>query len=384
MATIPKSPETSTSGKPSGYEHSRFSLDKLRTGVYTALAIAALTLLATAEEDRAKKPDRMPTNNIAVMSDGRTTSSSVELGLSPITPDEAIKLPSIILKTGEKQPNTELDEITKKIIDTQRMEWAPDFLTGPESTQQIGIDKIHEAISIIKDLEAKGYTVSITMEGKSSDEGDDREDDNPGFGLKPNKKNIILANGRARAEYKRFIQQIEEESGQEEAKRIKKLVTILDGEEVRDDDFAKRSHALAHKLNMRWDALIMQFNRDPKSLPIYVQKELFELTEDRGVEIIIHAERKVIIEGNEKTEKIIGIPFIIPIFRKRKKTQPPKTSKPPQNFPIPQDDDRKFNLPTSRVIEPIFQPDTGNAHYGKGSGGRVATSRGTSHRGQKH
>jgi len=252
-------------------------------------------------------------------------------------------------KLEQSPPTTTV--MKSEINDTynQPMEWAEKFEKDPSAVEPRGPEAIKDAVERIKELETQEYTCEVFVEGSSSDESNVRDGNNPGFGIN-DEPNIKLAETRAEAVAELFIQELKNELGEEKANDIEKSMVILGGKEVRDDQLAKAIEEMADKLGMPMDDLVMQFNRNPETLPIEAQEVLDGLYGDRKVIITIKATKQSFVElpsdpemvtttttekEDDKVVKIIIVPVLFPVIKRRTEnvkgippTTPPSTPPP--------------------------------------------------------
>lgn len=365
-----------------------------RIAIMAGLSIA-LTLAATwgANKANENRIHPMPQAVTYEMPTGRIIGVDAGVDTYDIIPGEGgtIRLPGVEVGAGIKEPDTASMETTEPAVDVQQMEWARRFDSDPDAKRlnPNAPKAIEGAAEKVHKLEADGWRIDqITIQGFASDEGDDRQGDNPGFGMPTNEKNIKLANKRATTVSEIFEQKLEDDSANADYPIVTK-----EGEEVRDDELAAQIEAEAQKLGMDTDDLVVQFNRDPESLPAEAREVLSGLYGDRFVRIEIEASREVTVPGEETTGSIILIPILIPIFKRH---EGPTPVAPPSEIPIETEEDERPKFPHpprkigdvnpghARMAQRIKQPDTSNAHFGKGSGGKVSAYRGTHHRGNHH
>lgn len=369
-----KSPESA----PAGPELNKRTLDFFKKigaiGLLSSLLLTSGFSIAATYEANKSKPNKYPATNPSANSyqlpynDGGLD-AHISAGMRDVVPGEIeFKLPgveaSVMIPGSEKTVTTQILEQSEPIKTTvestidntydQSMEWAEQFEKDPSAVEPRGPEAIKDAVERIKELEAQGYTCKVSVLGSSSDDSDVLNGDNPGFGIN-DEKNVKLAETRAGAVAELFIQDLKDELGEEKANDIEKSIVILGGKEVRDDQLAKAIDEMADKLGMPMDDLVMQFNRNPETLPIEAQELLDGLRQDRFVRIEIKATKQSVVElpsdpemvtttttekENDREVKIIIIPILIPIFKRRNEgindippTTPPPPSTPPQYPP---------------------------------------------------
>ena len=309
----------------------------------TLAGAAILTTLASAgatyEANRPAKVEVQPTIITAELTDSHRLDVGAGVGIFDTIPGQAeFKLPGIEATFRIVKPEITTVESISPQTDVQLMEWARKFDVDPKAVEPRGQEAIQSAAEQVKRLQAEGWTIEqITVQGFASDEADSRQGDNPGFGI-DDEKNVKLANKRAGAVDGYFVQQLEQALGADGAKAIEDKITILDGEEVRDDALAQNIEKIANHLGMSTDDLVMEYNRHPKNVPAEAREVLEGLRQDRFVRIEIKALRnEVIQDGKDERIAFVLIPIIIPFIRRRGKDGGYRTDiivpTPPARFP---------------------------------------------------
>ncbi|MCX6728936.1 MAG: hypothetical protein NTV39_04200 [Candidatus Saccharibacteria bacterium] len=415
MANSPESfPET-----PETKEHrdSRWRRAGRRALIISGALSLAASAGATIEANQNLHPEQPIPNPDAQIGHTYTVETGVSAGRYDIIPGEdgSFKLPglerSMGLQTTDTEavtdivvdPPTRTAEQTKVYMEkVQNMIWAEQFgIHNPGEIQPRGPDAVQAAVDRVKQSLTEGkQIVSIEIQGTASDESDKRNaENNPGLGV-TDKKNENLADMRGRAVTRWFEKVLEQSVGKDTAKSIEQVTTLKDGLEIQDEHLNKQIVEMARSLGLETDDMVMSFNRG-ENLPGAAEELLQGLKNDRYVTIRIEVADQAESEDQSarlvteitKTSSshkviLVFVPILIPPVTRGPRTQVgitnPTDIKPPKTHWGPAPKELKMTGHSQQVPHRINQPDTGNAHYGKGSGGRVATSRGTSHRGQRH
>lgn len=369
--------------------------DRLKNRAVMAALAIGLTLAATfgTNEVSNNRPEALPTATTIELPSDQTLGLGAELNAFDIIPGEraTVRLPGIELAAGIAAPDTTVEEFISPETNVQLMEWAQKFDVDPSAVEPRGPEAVADAVKQVEQLQTEGWNIDkITVQGFASDEGDDRKGNNPGFGLETNEKNIRLADTRAGAVSDLFIEQLVQSLGVDKATEIRDTIAQIGGEEVQDDEFEAKVKAMAEKLDMPMDDMVMEFNRDPESLPLDAQKLLSELYEDRFVRIEIQASREVAVPVEQKTKSMVIVPIFIPIPRRKRipvvpsGSTPPQTIEPPrQQFPHAPRNIGNVNPGFGQVAGHNKDPNTHNGGHSKGSGGNFAAKVHTTHRGNQ-
>jgi hypothetical protein len=361
-------------------------------GKATAIAGLGLTALASIGGTvAANETHELPASGTGITQsveiNGTAYEVGADIGMQDAIPGPVdINLPGIEMWAGQSQvapniivlsalePHTTIETQTKsESQQVQLMEWARLFDADPAAVEPRGMEQIQETVATIKRLLDEGYSIDeITFTGTASDEDDHavtHGGTNPGFG-KDSEKNIKLANKRAKAVRSLVAGLIKEELTPDQAKDILAEFETEKGIEIQDPELVDNIDSVAEDLGMTTVDLVMQYNRNPDSLPKSAQKILNGLRQDRFVKIEISASKvetqteykKITIgefeKGGEDSKgvKLVIIPLIIPILRRR----PDQTPKPPL---VPEGSGRTPVVPIMPII-PRVTP----AYPGMGSG----------------
>lgn len=376
------------------------AVEKTRRRMLMGGIAVALTLMASMGANKAaeNKPREMPETITAELDSGITVHEGLDVGLFDTIPGEnsSIELPGFEYTIGVKAPDTKSEISVNPESDIQLMEWAQKFDIDPMAVEPRGPEAISSAVDQIEQLKADGWNIDkITIQGFASDESDSRDGENPGFGIL-DEKNIKLANKRAEAVSEMYKQEIEKSFGSD-SQEIESLIEVAEGQEVTDNQLAEQISFLAGEYGMSTEDLVMQFNRDPSSLPADAQELLDGLRQDRFVRIEIEASKEVTNPGEEGIDSIIVVPVFIPIFRRKRQSSAvnpspePIQSVPSEKQTIVSTQRQKFSHAPmdigavrsgyQRISGHNKDPNTHNGGHSKGSGGRFAAKVHTTHRG---
>jgi hypothetical protein len=372
-------------------------------GKATAIAGLGLTALASiGGTAAANETNELPASGSGITHSyeiaGNQHEIGIDVGMQDAIPGPAdINLPGVELWDGTLPVETtsktvhyfdteEFHEVYRDVETTevQLMEWARLFDADPSSIEPRGMEQIQETVATIKRLLSEGYSIDeITFTGTASDEDDyavTHGGTNPGFG-KHSEKNIKLANKRAKAVRSLVAGLIKEELSPDQAKDLLAEFETDKGIEIQDPELVDSIDSVAENLGMTTVELVMQYNRNPESLPKSAQKILNGLREDRFVKIEIRASKESqtnlikfvnsaewVKEGSEgSSEKLVIIPIIIPIFRRR----PGQTPNPPL---VPEGSGRTPVVPIIPII-PRVTPAYPGMGFGYTGQQKVSTTR---------
>lgn len=319
----------------------------LKRTLGTSLMLSViLSALATYE---ANKNDKGSPEDYQLNNEGHVKYVDADLGTYDVVPGVGkVELPGGMLEFGEKDTQvrvvqqapqykevTVTHEQTVQGQNVQLMEWARQFEADPNAVEPRGPEAIAATADTIQQLIDEGWTIEgVGFQGFASDEDDyaiEHGGNNPGFGIE-SQKNVKLADKRAGAVEVLVAKELANKMGPESEGVIQKF-NVIGGQEVVDPALASQIYDVADDLEMNPVDLVMQYNRDPQSLPAWAQETLNGLQNDRYVKIVISVskEEKVSVPitagtseiqttTSEKRKVIVFIPVLIPIFKRRQKS----------------------------------------------------------------
>ncbi len=214
------------------------------------------------------------------------------------------------------------------------MLWAEKFSKDPNAKKMTdGGAAINSLAGSIELLEKQGWNIlDITAHGYASDEDDtawNNGGDNPGLGI-PNKKNVELAETRA-ATGATMLKDELTSIGSSAASKVR----VTGGTEIIDNELNAAIFGIAKGNGLSAQDLVVGFNRkDPDVLKLLSKGDtdtLEGLVNDRYVLVMVKAEKPIVqkrivseetptemTEGSEDSFKVVFIPMLIPILRRRK------------------------------------------------------------------
>ena len=295
----------------------RLELDGKKTMAIALAGTAALSAVATAREGdltgfaQAAKNVLTGTPNKIDVDANRT---DTHFGVT-----DPLSLKVNLSEAGPKFIKTTKDEQVVEInhdIGHADMPWALEFSQDPEAQNtNLAEAEIQSVASQIEDYKKHGYEVkSVSVKGFASD-----EDNDPGGGLgKPSPLNKELAKTRADAVEKELAKDMR-------AADITDAIKNLGGREIIDPKLDHRIEQLAGARHMTVLELVQKYNRDRAAFSKADLEILDGLADDRFVKVVAVLEKDELVEvpivsasSQEKHGSVIIVPFLIPIFRRRK------------------------------------------------------------------
>jgi hypothetical protein len=422
-----QSPETSPINNKE-----KLTLRKRIRKIIAIVAIAATipaSVGATVEANKSKSTDNVHrSDNPTELPHGYSV--DVSAGLRDVLPgDGSVPMPavevditkheisSVATTHVEQNPPTHTNTNVENYEFTgQPVVWNEDFGVNSEIKSR-GPEAIEAAVDNVAKWLAEGKEVTgVEIIAFAPDDSNKRlKNNNPGLN-EDDKLNDDLADMRVQAGKKWFVNKLRQKLGIEKAKSIEDVITLKDGKEIHDKELNREIFEMAESLNMETDDMVMRFNRG-ENLPPEAIKLLKRLAADRCVLLRFEVSEKIKIEepsdptitteityeSRGKVYKLVIVPLaaIAAILEGKDKITPPPPETPRTNFPIPQDDDRKFDtyhaeVPISlNLPRPFSESQGAGRRYEKGKsnmerdrggsrGGRHESRKSDKHSGQGH